>query len=241
MSVRTSLLAYEAQRAEEVAQEYLERGYEVLREPQPDQLPAGLARFSPDLLVRKGDEVIVVEVKSRATLGQEPLVRDLHDAIKAMPGWRLELIVANPDEQRLLPLDAEDWTAEEVAARVEEGHLLLRSEHVEAALLVAWSAAEATLRRLATAEGLTTKRQDAGHLLKRLVLAAVISKAEYDVLRNVMAMRNAVAHGQKTNELTATAVERLLTMVDGCIEAKPGRGVRLSNRSKVRRDAALEH
>src|SRR5215813_7473808 len=61
----------ERQRARALAEEYRSRGYEVIEEPSPAQLPDFLSGYCPDLLVRKGDEAIVVEVKSRSSLSKD--------------------------------------------------------------------------------------------------------------------------------------------------------------------------
>jgi REase_AHJR-like protein len=47
----------ERQRARALAEEYRSRGYEVIDEPSPAQLPDFLSGYHPDLLVRKGDPV----------------------------------------------------------------------------------------------------------------------------------------------------------------------------------------
>ena len=62
----------ERQRARAIAEEYRSRGYEVIEQPSPEQLPEFLAGYHPDVLVRKGDEAIIVEVKSRSSLTKDP-------------------------------------------------------------------------------------------------------------------------------------------------------------------------
>ena len=53
---------------DKTAEEYRRKGYEVSLEAQLDFLPG----FSPDLVVRKGDETVVVEVKARSSLAANP-------------------------------------------------------------------------------------------------------------------------------------------------------------------------
>ncbi len=52
----------ESLRVQKVGQVYRNKGYDVLIEPQGDQLPDFLQTFRPDLIAHKGDEHIVVEV-----------------------------------------------------------------------------------------------------------------------------------------------------------------------------------
>ena len=56
---------------QKTAEEYRARGYEVLTEASLDFLPG----LTADLLVRKGNEVKVIEVKSRPSLGADPKIR----------------------------------------------------------------------------------------------------------------------------------------------------------------------
>ena len=67
METTTSL---EEQRAHDLAEEYRKKGYHVIEKPSPEQLPDFLSSYRPDLLARKGQTGVVVEVKSRASPGQ---------------------------------------------------------------------------------------------------------------------------------------------------------------------------
>ncbi len=60
----------ERERLLQIAQEYIDKGFKVVLEPQGTDLPSFLSRFSPDLIVYGGERAIVVEVKSRATLAE---------------------------------------------------------------------------------------------------------------------------------------------------------------------------
>ena len=61
------------------AEEYRGKGYEVVFEAPLDFLPG----FSADLLVRKGDDVRVIEVKSRSSLAADPKISELARLIDA--------------------------------------------------------------------------------------------------------------------------------------------------------------
>lgn len=63
-----AITSLERQHARAIAEEYRSRGYEVIEEPSPEQLPDFLSGYRPDLLIRnricsseKGDEAIVVK------------------------------------------------------------------------------------------------------------------------------------------------------------------------------------
>ena len=64
---------------QKTAEEYRSRGYEVVQEAPLDFLPG----FTADLLVRKGDEVKVIEVKSRPSLAADPRIGELARRIES--------------------------------------------------------------------------------------------------------------------------------------------------------------
>lgn len=93
----------ERQRARALAEEYRSRGYEVIDEPSPAQLPDFLSGYHPDLLVRKGDEAIVVEVKSRSPLAKDAQIKDLAQLFQTKPHWNFELVVVGEGERISAP------------------------------------------------------------------------------------------------------------------------------------------
>src|SRR5205809_4564159 len=95
--------ALEKQRAHAIAEEYRSKGYEVIEGPAPEQLPDFLSGYKPDLLIRKGDEAVVVKVKSRSSLAKDPQVRDLARLLQAKPGWNFELVVVGEGEKLSAP------------------------------------------------------------------------------------------------------------------------------------------
>ena len=64
------------------AEEYRSKGYDVNEETPLDFMPDFLA----DLVVRKDDEVRVIEVKSRASLAASPRIMELARIIDSKPG-----------------------------------------------------------------------------------------------------------------------------------------------------------
>jgi hypothetical protein len=52
-----TILALERQRARDIAEEYRGKGYEVIEEPLPEQLPDFLSSYRPDLLKTLRSEI----------------------------------------------------------------------------------------------------------------------------------------------------------------------------------------
>jgi hypothetical protein len=207
--MQTSTLAAAVRRVQELAQEYQDKGYQVTVGPEPGQLPEPLSRFRPDLVARKSDDAVVVEVKPRGSLS-DPELQELAKTVREQPGWRFDLVLLKPEPG--LP-GARAWNAEDVADSLGQIGAILTAGYPEAALLLAWSAAEATLRLLAEKEHLDLEREDAVYLLRLLVTRAVITREQYERLWEALELRNAVAHGLKPPHLDTTKIAALCKLI----------------------------
>jgi len=201
----------ERQRARAIAEEYRSRGYEVIEEPSPAQLPDFLSGYRPDLLVRKGDEAIVVEVKSRSSLAKDAQIRNLAQLLQTTPHWNFELVVVGEGERISAPEGARPFERDDILRGIEAAERLLESGFSEAALLLAWSTAEATVRLLIEEEGIVLDHLNPPYILKQAVMNGVIARDEYNFLTNVIKYRNALVHGFKTIDFDPALVSELIS------------------------------
>lgn len=205
----------ERERLLALAEDYRNQGYEVQLFPSPDDLPDFLKAYRPSMVLHRSGESAIVEVKSRASLSSSfgQALQNLARAVDRYPGWRFELVVENPEEvftgfqtaERSLQL-CEIGTRLQVARR-------LASQNLEAAVLFIGPLFEATLRLLAEREGLSLKRFDSVYLVKQLAVEGTISQSEYRSLMEMIALRNAIAHGFKTSQLTQAAVDAAIELL----------------------------
>ena len=203
--------ALEKQRAHAIAEEYRSKGYEVIEGPAPEQLPDFLSGYKPDLLIRKGDEAVVVKVKSRSSLAKDPQVRDLARLLQAKPGWNFELVVVGEGEKLSVPEGARPFGRGDILQGMEAAEKLLESGFAEAALLLAWSAAEAAVRLLTEEEGTLLDRLTPLYILKQAAINGVIARDDYNFLMNAMKYRNALVHGFKTSDFDSALVRGLVS------------------------------
>jgi hypothetical protein len=126
----------ERERLLKLADEYRDKGYEVSFHPSPEDLPDFLRNYSPDLIVRRGNEAVVVEVKSRSSLDSSSTqyLRNLAQSIEQYPGWRFELVMTNSEEIINIPQDEGSLQAHEIQSRLQVARRL-SVEHPESALL----------------------------------------------------------------------------------------------------------
>ena len=192
----------------QTAEEYRSRGYEVVLEAPLEFLPG----FTADLLVRKGDEVKVIEVKSRPSLADDPRIGELVRRIESMPGWTFELLLVSVPEKLDSPAGARSFGNENIAHRFEEAERALEAGLPEAAFLLAWSAHEAAIRVVFAEQGITESGITGPHfVLNQAVIHGVISRQEYKTLKEMLKYRNAIVHGFSLSDFRAELVVDLIT------------------------------
>ena len=107
-----------------------------------------------DLLARKGDEVRVIEVKTRSSLAAAPQAIRLAQAVNAKPGWHFDLVLVGDLAKVATPYGKTfPLAASSIAGRLADATAALANAAPESAFLIAWSAGEAILRSLLAADG----------------------------------------------------------------------------------------
>jgi hypothetical protein len=212
-----ALTSLEKQRARAIAEEYRNQGYEVIEEPSPGQLPDFLAGYHPDILIRKGDESIIVEVKSRLSLAKDHEVQELARILQQKPHWTFELAVVGEGEQFPAPEEARPLDRDDILRGIETAGRLFELGFFEAALLLAWSTLEATVRLLIEEEGIVLSRLNPSYILKQAVMNGVISRDDYNSLINIMEYRNALIHGFKITNFNHNLVVDLIVIIKGLL------------------------
>ena len=198
----------EKRRANEVAQNYLDQGYEVTREVELDFFPG----YRVDMLIKKGDETKVVEVKTRTSVARNPAISELADILYDKTDWSLVMYWLGEPEVIYPPDDARPFGREDVFGRIENAERLLELGFSEGAFLLAWSAAEATVRLLIEAEGVCTIKRmtNSSYTLGTAVTEGVLRREDYDYLFKMMRHRNAVVHGFNSSDFDKALVTDLI-------------------------------
>ncbi len=198
-------------RAKSIADRYRGKGYEVIEKPDPNLLPDFLAGYRPDLILRKGDESIVVEVKSRESLIGYPKLVDLDERLRNQPGWKLSLVLVDTGHDIRAHRESRLSTRKDVAVVVEESERLLAAGFVEAAFLRCWAGADAIMRIVLEEEGEDPPGYaTSGAILTQIMWEGLIEIDDYHSLRRLLPYRNAYAHGFATPDFDAALVEDLI-------------------------------
>lgn len=207
-----TIFSAERRRLEDAAREYESRGYRVILDPAPHDLPDFLMGLRPDLLAYSDQENVVIEAKSGTALAQSPEIVALANAIKAQPGWRFELVVTGSRS-------SEDFTGLdiwEIRQRLADARELLIGNEAAATILV-WSAAEAAMRLIAHANMVALRkeqRESPLHMAKQLFSVGLLSDEDYGVLQRGASLRNLLVHGYRTPQIERESVRDLIASVE---------------------------
>lgn len=202
----------ERQRLERIAEEYRSKGYDVLVRPSGPELPSFLRDHQPDLIARRGDERLVIELKPSPAEAGRDQVRGLAERIEREPGWRFVLIAASPAEELLPGEPLSLLSDQEVEQLLRHADGLLDSGHREAALLLAWASIEGQLRSLAKQEEVSLPRPDTLTLLRQLVSLGLVDREQHGILTQAFRVRSAVAHGFRAEGDIDSAARALLEL-----------------------------
>lgn len=206
-----TIASLEVLRAKSIADRYRRKGYEVIEKPEPNLLPDFLTGYRPDLILRKGDESIVVEVKSRESLIGYPKLGDLDERLRSQPGWKLSLVLVDTGRDIRAHRDSRLLTREDVADVIEESERLLVAGSVEAAFLRCWAGADAIMRIILEEEGEDPPGYaTSGAILTQIMWEGLIHRDDYERLRRLLEYRNAYTHGFTTPDFDASLVEELI-------------------------------
>jgi uncharacterized protein YutE (UPF0331/DUF86 family) len=216
----TPTTSQERERLLNIANEYRDKGYEVEFQPSPEDLPDFLKNYRPNLIARRQDEAVVIEVASRHSLNDysSQYLSNLAQIVEQNPTWRLDLVMTNPEEVLNLSKPKDSLQKQEIEFQL-LGVRKLAQQHLESALLYAWSLVEATLRLVVENEKFSFQSSNSpSYLIKLLVTEGVISREEYELLMNALSLRHTIAHGFKTTQLTPNSVYSLIDITEQLLE-----------------------
>lgn len=192
------------------AAQYQKQGYSVIAEPSPEATPEFLRPYEPDIIVTKGDERWVVEVKTPGHRRRAGFWGALAKKV-AEAGWRFRIVVADAGEGEVRSYAMPE--AAEIEAGLASPAKLVADGQEGAALLLSWSLFEAAARRR-----LLRDDQDPGRpetplgLAKTLVYLGHVDEGELEKLREIAGLRNQVAHGLFKAKVPAESIEMLTAL-----------------------------
>lgn len=142
--------------------------------------------------------------------------------IEAQPGWRLELIVTNPEYPPAVDGDPHALDESEIRSRIQVVRQLLGTGQDDAAVLLVWSAVEAALRLVAAREDVDLETDQPDFVTKQLYSLGLLNRKDYDCLRNRLYERDLLAHGYRSPRGHREMVEQLVHHADDLLGESAG-------------------
>ena len=188
-----------------------EQGYDVVRSPAPSLLPEPLRSLRLHGVAIGRTPKLVIEVAQEGPENAKR-VAVLQEALKEIPDWKLHLVVGfttTPPEFSLV--DEAD-----IANTVDRASQLASTE-AQAALLMAWAALEALARARTPSD--FRRPQSPGRIVERLASDGTITPSEAAFMRSMAAKRNSFIHGDLSQLVSKSDVERFLDVLRGFLQA----------------------
>ncbi|MGA6209459.1 hypothetical protein ACPESR_32350, partial [Nocardia testacea] len=168
--------------------------------------------LEPDIVARRGNEILVGEVKSRTSRSLSEL-NELAEAVSQVPNARFEVYWLGSPQS----VDPRRELIKEYSA---EAKALLRAGHSRAAIVMAWSAVEGVLSTFITDSRAPIKaRADLTPrgpwpLITNLNSVGYIDDQDYESLGRVYKQRNGVVHFAQNEPPSVRDIETVLDIVD---------------------------
>lgn len=188
-----------------IARRYWAEGYDVIISPSVSERPESLRDFVIDLLAKRENEFVIVEVKKSTSEKPDPRLRALAEAVSRLPNYRLDFVAAGKTSQP----GRKDWLGtEELRNRIDEAVRLFGMGFSEASILLLWSATEGALRLLSDRQHVSARSESPLVMVKTLYAQGVLDKSQYNLLEQAVQYRNAATHGYRTERITEAFVQR---------------------------------
>ena len=207
------------ERLDDVLAELERDGWEILPADQLGDLsiPPRLIELAPDIVAKKGSELLVGEFKSRNSRGLDVL-NELADTVAELPNARLEVYWLGDDPQA-------DPARERIREVARNAQTLLAAGQFAAAAVIAWAAVEGALERYAAdaqapVEEATDRAPMPWQLLSRLYSLGYIGEQDYQQLAELRKQRNAAAHMRKTDPPEAGTIRYVLGVVERMVNGQ---------------------
>lgn len=188
---------------------YEKEGYRFLIAPEIGELPEFLGGFRPDAIAMRGDERILIEVKStNRAADRSAIVNFLAGEVPKHEGWRFELIVAERERASLqLPSKTElEVELNSVQELVERGNYKI-------ALPFAWGVLEALSKKLVFDERDQTTRFLPRTVVEKLTAEGYLDDGMSEKLLEVSNLRNQIVHGFTRLEVRREHLQTLLSII----------------------------
>ncbi len=211
---------------------YEQQRYQFFAQPGRDLIPAFLGNFRPDAIALKPGDRLIIEVKLKKPAAHvEARLAEIARKVAMQSGWRFTVLVE--DESPEGEFRVRPSSHSEIARQLAEAAALADAGHARAAFILSWAVLEAVAR--ASRSTLTDRPLSPMQTIQDLAMHGLIEEAAADRLRGMLAVRNAVAHGDFSVAVDPAAVRFLIGLIGPLLPELEGEPA--SDGSKAPEDA----
>lgn len=206
-----------------VAKRYEEKGYVVTLDPPRSAFPFALDSHWPDILATKGDDHILIAVKSATSKVDPEAYLRLDREVQKHSGWRFLLVTVNE-----LELQDPAWAStnglsiEKIEEQLGKIDKIAEDEDLAGLILPQlWTVYMSVLRLLAVEDDLNAEHYSDLSFLNQAYSKGMLSFEEYESAKRLMIIRNQAAHSLESS-VTTQDWAQLRQMVNAAIKRRPG-------------------
>lgn len=201
---------------EVVAQELEEKGYSVVVEPKPATLPFELPSYQPDLLASRGDEHLIIEIKSKDFPRTLERYKEISEIVGRHKNWRfmISTIEDRCDEGAVLTTNIDVDSLSKLIVKLK---FIFDAENYELAVPYLWTAYISGMRIIGQYRGVPIDAASDKSVLNYMYSLGEISYEEYSRSLQYLKLRNKIVHGldfemsrDQASEMRFFVVEKLV-------------------------------
>lgn len=197
-----------------LVERYSREGYEVIKEPAPNDVPFDLGGYKPDLIALKEGRNIIIEVKAKAERISFDTLRSVADEVKRHDGWRFFLVTGQDVDDSHLPGQMEEsFSWDEVSEPLKDAATSVTQRAQILAFMGLWVAFERMVRFQSRRISLPVDRLTSPRtMIDQLYSLGEFSAQQFETALDLVPVRNQIFHGVDTSNL-GNHLKRLQALV----------------------------
>lgn len=216
--------SFEWQRIRELAHEYTSKGYSVAYPRNKFDLPDFLQNeeYMPDLILRSGEENLIVEVKTSQSVRHEKHLSRISEIVNRHPGWQFLFVLTNVKSEvsEATPPSGARW---QELLQQSRHPALEAAELWEAAFVLAWAALEGAIRESAVEAARNGERKPVMakspmSQIRDAAILGLVDRRDIPKLENLFSIRNGIVHAANGVRPSLADVRTLQNLVDEIIQ-----------------------
>ena len=190
----------ENRKLRELIRKYKDQGYEIYADHLKFERPRSIAGVVPDLIVKKGDQEIIIEIASDENLPYlEDKLKHLSEYAASHEGTRFDLVITNPRPKisyRERSISYEYVLGELQRNLLREARQLYDQGRFESSFLILCRVLESLIKELALKKKIIAphKRVLISQLNNMLFEKRVLSRDDFIFVKEILDYRNKIVH-----------------------------------------------